>query len=226
MKINKVFASLILLASMSGFSQNQPTLESMNKMRNWNFGLPADDPNSNVSGSQYFTEKFSLAKISVIDNQDFEVRYNAVKDEMEFKMDGKILWLKKEDSLTVSFLLEKKIYEFLSYEYKSNPESGYLVRKSNNKKVNVYAKEKITYVPFKDAINSYEQPVAAHYKKEKEIYLIGVAGKIFEFPKKRKDLVSLFPDKKADIENFLKTNKIDFDNANDLIRIANFANNL
>ena len=58
------------------------------------------------------------------------------------------------------------------------------------------------------------------------IYLIGVAGKIFEFPKKRKDLVSLFPDKKADIENFLKTNKIDFDNANDLIRIANFANNL
>ena len=226
MSINRLFAGVFLLASMSVLSQNQPTLESMNKMRNWNFGIPTEDSNSNISGSQYFEDKFVLAKISMIDDQNFEVRYNAAKDEMEFKMEGKILWLKKEDSLTVSFLLEKKTYEFQSYEYNSNAESGFLVRKTKNNKVNIYVKEKITFIPYKDAINSYEQPVAAHYKKEKDIFLISLDSKIIQFPKKRKDFLNLFSEKKSEVENFIKSNKIDFNNLNHLTSLANFLNNL
>ena len=117
------------------FSQTLPTIDDVSKLRNWNYGTEIDDKNSNIAGSQYFEDRFLTARVSLLGNKELEIRYNAVKDEMEYKNEGKVFRLNKKDSLIVVFKFGNKIYEYIDYVFKKKSEKGYLVRVTNFKKI-------------------------------------------------------------------------------------------
>lgn len=218
--------SLFFCFSLNMFSQTLPTIDDVSKLRNWNYGTEIDDKNSNIAGSQYFEDRFLSAKVSLLDNKELEIRYNAVKDEMEYKSEGKVFRLNKKDSLIVVFKSGNKIYEYMEYVFKKKSEKGYLVRKTNFKKTDLFTKEIISFVPYKDAANPYEQATQAHYRKDKDIYFIKLDVGVVEVPKKKKDFLKLFSENQENIDIFLKSNKIDLEDENDLISIVRFLNTI
>lgn len=212
----------IFVFSLNTFAQ----IPVRNLENNQFVGLPVVQKDLEVSGSQYYQEEFLSAKISVINNEVVEVRYNVVRDEMEFKREGKVFQMYKTDNLVVTFLNKEKVFKIVKYELKDQTITGFLISKTENDKVNLFVKEVITHVPFKAAANSYASNVPAHYRKDKNIFFIEMNDKITEMPNKKKNLLKLFPNDTTKIEEFLKTNKTDFDKEDSVLVLVNFLNTL
>ncbi|MFD2908748.1 hypothetical protein ACFSX9_08350 [Flavobacterium ardleyense] len=225
LNLSIIFAFVL---SLNMFSQTTSTTTSGSTKFDINqfHGIVAEPKGSSVQGSQYYQEEFLDAHISVVNNQIVAVRYNVVNDEMEFERGGQVLQMYKTDSLTVSFLKINKVFKVVEYDFKGQTNKGFLIANTQNDKVNFFMKEVITYVPFKDALSSYTQPVSAHYRKDKNAYFIEINNKITEMPNKKKSLLKLFPNNVDAIEKFLKTYKTDFDSKSDLITLTNFLNKL
>lgn len=180
-----------------------------------------------ASGSPYSSDEFYEAYINITDTiVKAPVRYNVVTDEIEFKRNDKTFALVIKGDVKITFLSSKKHYEYLEYTLEDVTKKGFLSKKSNNLNINIFVKEVISYIPFKDALNAYDTPKAAHYRKDGDIYLIQNRDKIVEMPTKKKDLLKLFPDKEKSIESFIKSNKISLKEETDLISLVNYLNTI
>lgn len=220
-----IFKFLIVLTfiySLNAGAQTPIPRMDLNQFR----GVLLAERDVKIEGSQYIDETFLSAKISVIGDQVVDVRYNVVRDEMEFKRDDLVYQMYKTDSLTVSFVKENKTYKVFDYTLKGKEYKGFLIVNSTNENVNFLMKEVIRLVPFKSAINSYSQDVPTHYKKDKNIYLLQINNTIVEMPNSKKNLVKLFPSHSTKIEEFLKANKTDFDKEDSVLMLVNFLNTL
>lgn len=220
-----IFKFLIVLTfiySLNAGAQTPIPRMDLNQFR----GVLLAERDVKIEGSQYIDETFLSAKISVIGDQVVDVRYNVVRDEMEFKRDDLVYQMYKTDSLTVSFVKENKTYKVFDYTLKGKEYKGFLIVNSTNENVNFLMKEVIRLVPFKSAINSYSQDVPTHYKKDRNIYLMQIKSEIVEMPNSKKNLVKLFPNHSTKIEEFLKANKTDFDKEGSLLVLVNFLNTL
>lgn len=220
--IFKTSVILIFVYSLNAAAQTPIPRMDLNQFR----GVLLAETDVKILGSQYIDETFLSAKISVIGDQVVDVRYNVVRDEMEFKRDEMVYQMYKTDSLTVSFVKENKIYKVFDYTLKGKGYKGFLISNSTNEKVNFLMKEVIRLVPFKSAVNSYSQDVPAHYKKDGNIYLLKIKSEIVEMPNSKKNLVKLFPNHSTKIEEFLKANKTDFNKEESLLVLVNFLNTL
>lgn len=218
----KISVILTFVYSLSAAAQTPIPRLDLNQFR----GVLVSETGVEIAGSQYIEEAFLSAKISVIGDQVVDVRYNVVKDEMEFKRDNIIYQMYKTDSLTISFINENKIYKVVDYTYKDRNFKGFLISKTTNENVNFLMKEVIRLVPFKSAVNSYSQDVPTHYKKDANIYLLQLKSEIVEMPNSKKNLIKLFPNHSAKIEEFLKANKTDFDKEDSVLILVNFLNTL
>jgi hypothetical protein len=179
-----------------------------------------------IDGSAYFNDRYLPTQVSGYENDSPMMRYNAAKDEMEFVRSEKMYNVLKTDSLEIRFVGINKVYKYLPYELKNESNKGYLLVLTKNKKVNLYAKERITLVPKKDASNSYDTGRPAFYRPEKDSYLIGFENKIVTFPKKKKELVAMFPSFESQIDTFIKSNNISFSEKADLLKLVNFIEKL
>lgn len=215
-------AIFIFMFSLNIFAQ----IPVRNLDNNQFVGLPVVQKDLEVSGSQYYQEEFFDAKISVINNEVVEVRYNVVRDEMEFKREEKVFQMYKTDNLVVTFLNINKVFKIVEYQLRDQTITGFLISKSENDKVNFFVKEVITLVPFKAAANSYGSDAPAHYRKDRNIFFIEMNNKITEMPNKKKNLLKLFPNDTTKIEEFLKANKTDFDKEDSVLMLVNFLNTL
>lgn len=220
--IFKTSVILTFVYSLNAGAQTPTPRMDLNQFR----GVLLAETDVKISGSQYIDETFLSAKISVIGDQVVDVRYNVVRDEMEFKRDDIVYQMYKTDSLTVSFVKENKIYKVFDYTLKGKVYKGFLISNSTNEKVNFLMKEVIRLVPFKSAVNSYSQDVPTHYKKDRNIYLLKIKSEIVEMPNSKKNLVKLFPNHSTKIEEFLKANKTDFNKEESLLVLVNFLNTL
>lgn len=225
-KFNLLFT---LFISFAGFSQTQIINRETQQFATW--GLTREiDPNAKIdkaSGSPYSLDLFYDAEINISDTiVKVPVRYNVVSDEMEFRRDDKTFALVVKGDVVVNFLLTKKQYNYIQYTLEDVSKKGFLCKKTNNLNINLFVKEVISYIPFKDALNSYDQPKPAHYRKDNDIFLIQMGNDIVEMPTKKKALLKLFNDKEEEIETFLKTNKTSFREETDLIALVNYLNTL
>lgn len=227
MRFNLLF---IFFISLTGFSQVQSVNREMNQLSTWDLTREID-PNAKIdkaSGSPYSNDNFFDAQITIMDTVvTVPVKYNVVLDEMEFRKEDKTYALVAKENTVVKMMLSKVSYNYVKYNIENTTKKGFLIRKSANDKINFYSKEVITYVPFKEAVNAYSQPTPAHYRKDSDIYLIGLAdGNIVEMPTKKKELLKMFPNKEKDIEGFLKSNKISFKDEKDLLLLVNYLDTL
>lgn len=227
MRFNLLFVFFI---SLTGFSQVQSINREMKQFTTWDLTREID-PNAKIdkaSGSPYSNDNFFDAQITIMDTVvTVPVKYNVVLDEMEFRKDDKTYALVAKEKTEVKMVLSKVTYNYVRYNIENTTKKGFLIRNTTNDKINFYSKEVITYVPFKEAINAYTQATPAHYRKDSNIYFIGLGnGNIVEMPTKKKELLKMFPNKEKEIEEFLKSNKISFKDEKDLIVLVNYLDTL
>ncbi|WP_438966975.1 hypothetical protein [Flavobacterium sp.] len=221
---------LILLITIIGLTTSAQTqLQSLDaetkQFVTWNLVRENSSEPINTDGSQYFVEAFMVAKLKGLDSIMY-MRFNAAKDKIEIKKGETSFSLTPIDSIEVNFQVTNKTYRYLKYKLDELDKKGYLVCNTNNKNVNFYKKEVITYVPLKVANNPYSSDIPAHYRKDDDLYFIGYDSKIIEFPKKSKDLINLFPDKENEIKKHIKENKLSLKKEEDILNIVSFLDKL
>lgn len=173
-----------------------------------------------IQGTPYIYKDFIKSKIGIYSDVVL-TRYNANKDEIEFKKVDETYILPKLENYSSVFLIEtnEKI-ELHDYTIKNQKENGYLFKLYSNNNIILYKKVTIAFNRGYEAKSSYDEAKPARYEPAKELFLIDKGdNQIIEFPKNKKKLIELFPEKKEDIETFLSKNTISFTNTSDIIRL-------
>jgi len=219
--MKRVFISIFSLIGFSAISQS--TTVSISSGHGFNI-IPDDTP-ATVSGTMYYDESFGQARI----DEDAEViflRYNAFKDEMEFKQGADTYYLIKDDNTRVDFFNNKKLYQYLKYvDVDKTEKRGFLLEIVGGEK-SLYKSEKIILIPERPTTTGYEISKPAEYKKIKENYYIKIREITTPFPKNKKELLKMFPNKNTEISDFLKKNKPSFSKETDLIELTKFLNKI
>lgn len=176
-----------------------------------------------TAGSKYFNENFSPAKVNK-GTQDFQIRYNAFTDAMEFKNGNDILELIKEQNTYFEFQ-NGDIYQLFNYTEKNNNVTKYhhVIVKDEDIKVSKFKSIKLN--PFTKASNSYETDKQANYKPNKDAYFVTYKNQTIEFDGKAKDLEKLIPSKASEIKKYFKDNKVKENDA-DMIKLGQFLSTL
>ncbi len=183
---------------------------------------------ASVEGSPYLNVAFSPAKING-SKQTKLVRFNAVDNAIEVKIDStKILTLKKSESYTIK-LLDPSSKEYQTHTFKNdegrNDNSFFeLVHSRNNYRL--YLKERIKYIePVKNK-NPYQEDSSAKFLKVRDVFYINnflsLSPELIEIPKKKKQFINLFKDRSSGIQKFIKKEKLDNEDLNDIVKIFDY----
>lgn len=180
-----------------------------------------------ATGSQYYIENFSAARIDG-SNEISSVRYNAYNDELEVKVGEEIKILQPKENQVITLTNGKAAYEYVQYVNEDkNTNQNYLVIVSNQPKVKIYKKEKITLEPEKQPTGGYQKYKAPAYKKEDAEYYIKMNdGQATWFKNKSKDVARLVPGKENEIKEYIKKNKIDVSEDAGLDRLGQYLNTI
>jgi len=219
--MKRIFIGIFSLIGFSVISQTT----NISITSGHSFNMIADDTPVKVVGTMYYDESFSQARID--DGTEVVLlRYNALKDEMEFRQGSDMYYLIKDDYTKVDFFNNKKLYQYLKYtDIDKIEKRGFLLRLFDGEK-SLYKSEKIILVPERPSTTGYEIAKPAEYKKTKENYYIKNGELTVIFPKNKKELLKMFPDKNKEISDFLKKKKPSFSKETDLIELIRFLNNI
>lgn len=132
-----------------------------------------------------------------------ELRYNANKDEMEFKNGNDIYYVNKQPQIRIDFLSLKKSYECLNYSINDKNYFGYLVILVDNAKYSLYKKEFIEIIKGEKGSNPFVTDQNDFYSPVKNQYLLKKGNQFFRISKNTKELVKLF-DNNPSHESYIK----------------------
>jgi hypothetical protein len=184
------------------------------------------DREAGVEGSAYLNNKYQFAQISCFSGKIPPLRYNALRDEMEYQVENKKYYMVKIDSCEV--MLDNKLYKYLQYQGAEGVEKRYLVLLSdeNNRKIALYKKEKMNLIPEVVPKSSYHEAKPAHYELEQGKYYLSLQNKTIVMPRREKDVLALFPEKANEIKAFIKEKNISLRDEKDIIDLVRFLNSL
>lgn len=210
---------LIFVASLGLFSLASNAQVMLSEGNVLSFRKSPEFNDANTAGSKYLIETYQNTKVNKGD-QNFQIRYNAYNDIMEYKNGADVLELIKEKNTHFVFQ-DGSVYELFSYNTNGQNFERYqkvLVDK-NNIKISKF--QSIKLIPAKKATNSYESDTQASYKANKEVYFITYNNQTSEFDGKQKTLEKIMPSNVDAIKKFYKENKIK-ENDSDMIKLGNF----
>ena len=184
------------------------------------------DREAGIEGSAYVNNKYQFAQISCFSGKIPPLRYNALRDEMEYQVENKKYFMVKIDSCEI--ILDNKLYKYLQYQEAEREEKRYLVLLSdeNSKKFSLYKKEKMNLIPEVIPKSSYHEAKPAHYELETGKYYLSFQKKTIVMPKREKDFLALFPEKANEIKAFIKQKDISLRDEKDIIVLVRFLNTL
>ncbi len=183
------------------------------------FSKSPDFNDANTTGSKYFSENFQSSKVNKGD-QDFQIRYNAFTDMMEYKNGSDVLELIKEKNTHFTFQ-DGSVYELFQYQADGKSHNRYHKVLTDKNDIKISKFQSIKLIPAKKATSSYDTDTQAAYKANKEIYFITYNNQTFEFDGKQKSLEKIISGKSDAIKAFYKENKIK-ENDSDMIKLGNF----
>ena len=183
------------------------------------FSKSPDFNDANTTGSKYLIESYQSTKVNK-GNQDFQIRYNAFTDMMEYKSGSDILELIKEKNTHFTFQ-DGSVYELFQYQLDGKSHERYHKVLTDKNGIKISKFQSIKLIPAKPAANSYDTATQAAYKPNKEVYFITYNNQTFEFDGKQKSLEKIIPGKSDAIKAFYKENKIK-ENDSDMIKLGNF----
>lgn len=221
----KFLVILVLIFSNCLWSQNNTFAIQNSNFLVFISANSFDEPKNNIQGSQYINKDFLPSEVSCLSEKTPPIRYNVFKEEMEFILDNKLYYVKKNDSCIIS--LGTNFYKYCENYDKEN-KSGYMMilNKMNNPKYTLYKKEKIKFVPEYIPNSTYGKEKPASYVIDKSKYYIQMPDGMAEFPMKKSELIKLFPNHKESIESFINDKKTSFSQESKLIELIDFINTL
>lgn len=182
---------------------------------------------STIAGKQFINDQFSSAYVNN-GNTAFQIRFNPYLNVMEYKKDGELLNLTRDQNTVVKFLGGSgATYVLTDYVNKRAEESkDYMRVVYEGKKIQFLVLEKINLKPATKASNSYETDKQAEYIRAKDEIFMTYNEKTFSSPSKVKDLIKVMPSHEKEIKAFVKTNNIDFNKEFDLKKLGAFLDGL
>ena len=229
MKTYSIFISLLLVIS-SVFAQevndNQEIVSSSGASL-YSF----DKTDNTVIGSPYIQETFLPARVSAKTGNIYNLRYNAVNDEMEMEsQQTKNPTINKNISgLIVTFLKDNRTYYSMKYLTKDgNKATGFLVSISDsNANIKLFLKERIAFFQGKPAKSSYQAAKPAKFDRVDDEYYIVINDEIAKsLSNNKKDIAALFPNHENDILNYISAEKLNLRKQNDLVKLVGYLNQL
>lgn len=177
-------------------------------------------PGNLIEGSPYYEDVFFLSKVEGIDKV-FLSKYNIALDQFEFKEDEEVYILPKKP-VYKTVILPKSKFVLLDYTSENILKNGYLIELFKSDNVSLYKKLRIKTTEIQEA-KAYEKASPARYVKISPEYYIQIKENgIVNFPKNKKELLSLFSVSNEKIEDYLKKNKTSFKSDDDLIKLTSF----
>ena len=136
------------------------------------FRLRNSETIENTTGTPYIQKEFVGAKINDLD-LSYLVRYNAAKDVMEFREDkynSQIMILESGNNYRIVLNGEdEKVY--VTFKFKIDP-TGFFVEEHIADSFSLYKKEKISFYPAVETVNSYTKSVQARYERDKDSFYV------------------------------------------------------
>lgn len=218
----KKIVSLVLVLLLNGILFSQQRLKEtgedaflyLNNAANKDLGL--DD----IEGSPYLNASFLYAFIGEDKTKPQMLRYNAYKDEMEFKKGEEIFYLDKSKYSLITFEPLKK-YVVSHYKYKDESINGYLVELEGGN-FSLLKSERVNFVPERSVSRGLtESKTPAQFKIANPVFFIKLEnGDVVEIPSSKNKFAKLFGSKEDVVLNYMKENKVSLSNENDLKKLV------
>jgi hypothetical protein len=227
------FITLFILFFCTNFILAQRTADPFQILvDNGNISTTFINKNSKIEGSPYVVDKFSPAKISILGNKIYSVKYNAFHDEVAVLGDDNVLYSLRKDirkDIFVTYIIQKKTYQIYSYLNNDGiQDSGFFIVMSNqNSNIKLLKKERIIFIGEKKSVSSYADSEPSQYKRISDKYFIKIGEENARIlPRNKKEFSNLFPEYKKDIMTYIKSERIKLNNEKDLLKILSFLNSL
>jgi hypothetical protein len=231
MKKTLILTLLSLFISQLNFAQTKGTgqiipVSSSHTSNQALYINTGDVKMTDIDGSTYINDEFSLAKLSRVDSYVL-LRYNAYIDEMELEGKDDVRYVLKVPELKVVFQSDNSTYQVFDYQDKTDLKKGFFRLLSEGEYISLLAKESIKLYEEKRPTRGYEKRTPATFKRLKDKLFISVKNSSATIlPNKKKDILKIFSGKSNDIEKYAKKNKLGFKNNEDLTKIFNYFNSL
>ncbi|WLD24174.1 hypothetical protein NU10_01895 [Flavobacterium dauae] len=206
-----------------GFAQNNNSFQEASGMSATLVNITTREK-INTLGSEYVDESFREATVNG-GSQYFDLRYNNYTGFFEYKKSAtETISLSKESNTAFSFK-DGRTYLLKKYKVNKIEKEDYLelVGKKDSK-VNIYKLERIEFIPYKEALSSYQEQKLPEYKAEKPLYFIEFDEKIIPI-EKSKDLKKAFPNHSKEIKKLISQKNIDV-NSDDMLLVQDFLNSI
>lgn len=214
------------LISTAAFAQ-QPTYVNSSGGIAARYAVSSKAPSEPAQGSQYYIENFNPAKAEG-SNDIALIRYNAYSDELETKINNEVMVIQPQENTVFKLISNEASYTYVAYKDKNNDmKQNYLVLLTDNPKVKIFKRERITLIPEQHPTGGYQKYKAPEYKKLNPEYYIQLNnGEIVYFSTKKSDVIELIPGKEKEIKQFLKENKISTSDEEDFTQLGAYLSSL
>ncbi|OUR91510.1 hypothetical protein A9Q87_09370 [Flavobacteriales bacterium 34_180_T64] len=223
-----IFTSFIFV--FQSFSQDLINTQTLVES---NFGsiYTFDRSDKTIQGNPYINMAFSPARVSADKDKIYNLRYNAVNDEIEVQSDKNTIHNinKNIKNVSITFLKDNKTYQALNYIDKDGiAQRGYFVFLTSSILTNpLLVKEVKKFIERQPAKSSYQEAKPAKFKRlDDAFYIVYKNETALRLPKKKKDIANLFPEHSKDILAYIKSNKLKTSSKEDLISLLNYINTL
>ena len=189
--------TILLAFSLFSVYHNSQTIanRSISEIINYDIKTKSND---NIEGSPYLSNDFSVSKINNISNS-VETRYNCYTDEIEFKLNGTIYILPKNENLYNNIHQNNGTYLRLI-------KGHYYIAHTDLNKINLLSLEK-TIIETNESIvkNGYTKEEKPNYTREKTTYYLYDNENLILIDKKFESIEKAF--NKNNISEYIKKNK-------------------
>lgn len=190
------------------------------------YGNISKNTSNDVDGTPFLYE---IPQDAIVEgfNKTYQMRYNAVNDEIEFIDAGnKYILFKQKSFGTIRFIGTNDLFKLVDYKYKNSFKTGYLIEISKTQTITLYKKINITYHKVVHATTSFDREIPANYSRNDNTYFIQKnQGDIVELPLNKNKLSEMFPEKKDLINEIFKSKNIDLSKSVELQKFISIFKN-
>lgn len=225
--MKKIILASICMISVQVYSQLNGTYSPIDILNVRYYDGIAQTDNSgkvlryeDIIGTPYVDKTLKEAKISD-KYPNVNIRYNAYKDEIEFRNGENLLVLPKEEQFNRIEIISPK--QVLVYKSINGEPEGYYYELVSGK-TSLYKKTGIKFTDFKLASNPYASDQAATFTALAPDFYLVVNNQVIKNPKKEKEIIEMYNDKKDHLKSFFKQNIIKLNDEQNLIKLVKFLN--
>jgi hypothetical protein len=232
MKVKIWFFLLILLFTQLQYLRaqdinyiNKKILETVDNVA-W---IKSTEPASfEYEGTPYNKDIFVKGDIYYENNwryTDIPLRYNIFRDEMEFKIEGRVtIYAIEPDKRIQKILIQKDIFVITDYKEKGKIITGFFKMLATGT-IDLLAKLQVDFKEEQPAKAMFD-PEPAKFTRRADQYYIKINGDIAKKISNTKKLIDLIGDHKNELSDYAKKEKISASNEFELIQFISFYNSL